>query len=195
MTRRILCLPLVAAMFFTAFALSPAWAQSSPSPSIGLRAPTAKPLAAPEELGDMGTASAETIKNCYNDQPDACLQAADEGNAEAMRRVALAYHFGNWGYPRDNDQYMAWLDKSARSKSFISQMMLATSYTGGLRGGGRNDPMMAYVWYSVAAENTKDAEHRAAMLKGKQILNRDIPKTDLTRAEQLRAEYVRLYAR
>lgn len=178
-----------------AAAAGSASAQPSSPPSIGLRPQTGQPVPPPEEIGDKGAASLRTMMDCYNNQPEACQQAANAGNAEAMRRIALAYHHGSWGYPRDNAQFMAWLDKSARARSLPAQMMLATSYTGDLQGGGVKDPMLAYVWYSVAAERAKDGKRKFTLLQGSRMFLREISPADLPRAEALRKEYVTLYGR
>jgi len=187
---RFLPLLLAAALVATA---GGAVAQPSSPPSIGLRPQTGQPVPPPEEIGDKGAASLTTMIECYNNQPEACWQAAHAGNAEAMRRIALAYYHGSWGYPRDNAQFMAWLDKSARARSLPAQTMLATSYTGDLQDGGVKDPLLAYVWYSVAAERAKDGKRKYVLIQGSQMFLREIPPADLPRAEAMRKEYIALY--
>lgn len=170
-------------------------AQPSSPPVIGLRQQTGQPVPPPEEVGDKGVASPASMIDCYDNRPEACQQAANAGNAEAMRRIALAYYHGSWGYPRDNAQFMAWLDKSARARSLPAQTMLATSYTGDLQGGGIKNPLLAYVWYSVAAARAKDGKRKFVLIQGSQIFQKEIPSADLPRAETMRKEYIELYGK
>jgi hypothetical protein len=172
-----------------------ALAQPSPAPAIGLRTQDAQPAPPPEEIGDKGAASSADMTDCHNNRPEACQQAAYAGNAEAMRRIALAYYHGSWGYPRDNAQFMAWLEKAARARFLPAQTMLATSYTGDLQGGGIKDPLLAYVWYSVAAARAKDEKRKHVLTQGSRIFQREIPSADLPRAETLRKEYIELYGK
>lgn|GEM_PF-2149770 len=185
------------AALFLAFAIcgtSAAIAQSPAPATPDLRPANPHIDVLSEDMGARGMASPATLSDCFRlNMPDACQQAAERGNAEAMRRVALAYYNGTWNYPRDMAAFLDWLDKAARARSLPAQMMLATAYAGKLKDSGINDPMLAYVWFHVAAARTTDGKKKYAMIQSAHAARRKMSWETLTRAEALRDDYIRQY--
>lgn len=85
------------------------------------------------------------------DQPtiDELKKAAEQGDADAQRRLGLKY-FNGHGLPQDYRQAVAWYQKAAEQGDAMAQWFLGGMYDEGQ--GVQHDVQQALHWYSKAAE-------------------------------------------
>jgi len=75
---------------------------------------------------------------------------ADQGNAEAQRRLGIAYANGSGGIQKNNESAMHWLTKAALNDDNEAQLYLAAQYYKGEI--VEKSTYMSYAWASISAD-------------------------------------------
>lgn len=81
---------------------------------------------------------------------DVIRKAAEQGDAQAARRLATAYDTG-MGVAHDDAEAARWYDQAARLGDPDAQFRLGVLYREGR--GVMKDPKRAYAWFHLAASN------------------------------------------
>jgi len=133
--------PLLAFIFLLLFGgTPPGWAASDGAPT--------------ENPAEQGSA---TTGKCICSTPQVRVdqdiaeirKAAEQGSAEAQRKLGLKYDNGN-GVPQDDQQAVAWYRKAAEQGDTMAQWFLGGMYDEGK--GVALDEKQALFWYGKAAE-------------------------------------------
>ena len=95
--------------------------------------------------------------NHLNEQ--ACLEQANQGNAQAQRTLAYIYYRGAGGVAQNRQKGVQWMQRAAENGDAAAQYNLGLSYADGE--GVEQDKAEAAKWYGKAAEQGYEAAKAA----------------------------------
>ena len=112
------------------------------------------------------------------DDFDSIRQAAEKGDAEAQFNLAAMYDQGEGGAPPDEAEAVRWLRLAAEQGDAKAQFNLGGMYAQGR--GGVKDSVLAHMWLNIAVANGDESAR-----KGQDILERDLTRAEMSRANEL----------